>query len=294
MNELEIIKKIKKIQFKTNFLVKNVFAGKYLSAFKGQGMEFFEVREYVPGDDIRNIDWNVTAKTGVPHIKKFVEERERTLILTVDVSASNRFGSKKMFKKDLIAEISAVMAFSAIMNGDKVGMLMFSDKIEKFIPPAKGKRHVLRIIREILFYEPKSNGTDFVNALNYLNNILKRKSICFIISDFLFDLNFSKELKLLVKKHETVAVITRDKIETNLPDAGIIEWKDLENEAIVLTDTSSKVTKKQFEEKIQNFDKNIKKILLNTYTDYIYLFTEQEYEKELIKFFKKIETKRAI
>ncbi len=294
MTEKDLIKKIKKIQFKTNFLVKNVFAGKYLSAFKGQGMEFFEVREYVPGDDIRNIDWNVTAKTGTPFIKKFVEERERTLILTVDVSASNRFGSERMLKKDLIAEVSAVMAFSAIMNGDKVGMLMFSDKVEKFIPPAKGRRHVLRIIREILYYEPENKGTDFVVALDYLNRILKRKSICFVISDFLFDFNFSKQLKLLVKKHETIGVIIRDKIEVNWPDAGVVEWEDVETGEKVLIDTSSKLTRKQFEEKFLKYEEKIRKLFINTSTDYLTLFTEQEYEKELIRFFKRREMKRIV
>ena len=218
MDTAEILKKVRQIEIQTNKLVSETFAGEYLSAFKGQGIEFAEVREYTPGDDVRSIDWNVTARTGVPYIKKYNEERELTLMIACDVSASQQFGSSGKLKLEAAAELAALFAFSAIKNSDKVGLLLFSDKIELFVPPRKGKKHVLRLIRELVAFEPQSKGTNIGLCLETLTKVIKRQGILILISDFLSPVSsFSKPFKLAARKFDLIPVIVQDKLETRLP-----------------------------------------------------------------------------
>ena len=218
MDTAEILKKVRQIEIQTNKLVSETFAGEYLSAFKGQGIEFAEVREYTPGDDIRSIDWNVTARTGIPYIKKYNEERELTLMIACDVSGSQKFGSKDKLKLEAAAELAALFAFSAIKNSDKVGLMLFSDKIELFVPPKKGKKHVLRLIRELVAFEPQSAGTDIGLCLETMSKVIKRQGILILISDFLSPVSsFSKPFKLAAKKFDLIPVIVQDKLETRLP-----------------------------------------------------------------------------
>lgn len=282
----EILKKVKKIQIRANYLVNNLFAGHYQSVFKGQGMEFLEVREYVPGDDIRSIDWNVTARTGNPFIKKFMEERENTIMLMVDVSASNRFGSESMLKKDLAAEVAAVFAFSAIKNNDRVGLILFAEDVELYIPPSKGVRHVLRLVREVLYFTPKKTGSNPVSAIEFFNRVTKNRSICFMISDFIYEDNFEIPLKLAAKKHDFIAMIIKDKREIFLPKAGLVYWQDAETGEQVLVDTSDPNTAKKLTILEKEKAYRIKQIFSQVKIDSIELWTGVEYEKELIKFFK--------
>ena len=233
----EMLQKIRRIQITTSRMVTDVFAGQYQSVFKGKGMEFYEVREYLPGDEIRTIDWNVTARTGRPYVKKFVEERELTVMLLLDASRSCRFGSVKHLKNQLAAELCSVLAFSAIKNNDRVGLIIFTDKIEKFVPPRKGMRHVLRVIREALYYEPEGKGTNISHALEYLDRVTRRKAITFIISDF-FDKDFKNLLSVSNKRHDVVAVTITDPREVDLPNIGIIKLKDAETGEDFLIDTS--------------------------------------------------------
>ncbi len=218
MDTADILKKVRQIEIQTGKLVEETFAGEYLSAFKGQGIEFSEVREYTPGDDVRSIDWNVTARSGTPFVKKFNEERELTLMIACDVSASQNFGSLDKFKQEAAAELAALFAFSALKNGDKVGLLLFSDKIELFVPPKKGKKHILRLIRELLAFEPQSTGTDIALALTTLSKVIKRQGILIFISDFLAEPNtFSQPLRLAAKKFDLIPVIIEDRLEKTLP-----------------------------------------------------------------------------
>ena len=223
----EILKKVRQIQIRTRSVVSDMFAGQYHSVFKGQGMEFQEVREYAPGDEIRSIDWNVTARMGHPFIKKYREERELTVMLLVDISGSQSFGSGAQFKKDLAAELAAVLAFAAIQNNDRVGLILFTDQIEHYVPPKKGPRHVLRVIRDVLYFEPKHRGTAIGPALDYLNKVAHRKTVTFVISDFLDD-NFKRALSVTARRHDLISIVTRDPRESEWPDAGIIEWQDAE------------------------------------------------------------------
>lgn len=218
MDTAEILKKVRQIEIQTNKLVSETFAGEYLSTFKGQGIEFAEVREYIPGDDIRSIDWNVTARTGIPYIKKYNEERELTLMIACDVSGSQRFGSKGKLKLEAAAELAALFAMSALKNSDKVGLLLFSDKIELFVPPRKGRKHILRLIRELVAFEPKERGTNLALCLETLNKVIKRQGIVVLISDFLSPVaSFSKPFKLAAKKFDLIPVMLRDKLETGFP-----------------------------------------------------------------------------
>jgi len=251
----ELFQKIKRIEITTSRLVSDVFAGQYHSVFKGQGIEFDEVREYQPGDDVRTIDWNVTARTGKPHIKKFIEERELTVMVIVDVSLSCRFASVNMLKSQLAAEVAAILAFSAIRNNDRVGLIMFTDKIEKFIPPRKGVGHVLRVIREVLYFEPEGNSTDIINALEYLNKVTTRKTIVFIISDFFpakitSESNESDALKrslaIANKRHDVITITLNDPREMELPDCGLIALEDAETGDEVLIDSSNVTLRKQY------------------------------------------------
>jgi uncharacterized protein (DUF58 family) len=239
MDTKEILKKVRKIEIKTRRLSDHIFSGEYHSSFKGRGMTFSEVRQYQFGDDIRSIDWNVTARYNEPFVKVFEEERELTMLLMVDVSASESFGTEHQFKRDMITEISATLAFSAIQNNDKVGLLLFSDEIELFIPPKKGKTHVLRIIRELIEFHPKSKKTDMSQALRYLSNVMKKKAIVFILSDFMND-DYDNALKIVGKKHDVTGIRVYDKYETDLPKLGMVPMQDAESGNTILVNTNSK------------------------------------------------------
>ncbi|HCK16636.1 TPA: DUF58 domain-containing protein [Candidatus Poribacteria bacterium] len=284
MNTKDIIKKIRRIEISTNRLVTNIFAGEYESAFKGRGMEFDEVREYQHGDEVRTIDWNVTAKMGHPFVKKFVEERELIMILLVDVSGSTEFGTYQQKKSDIIAEISALLAFAAIKNNDKVGLICFTDQVELFIPPRKGKKHVLRLIRDILYCEPKRVTTDLGEALSFLERIQKRKSVVFLISDFR-DNNYEKPLKRINPRHDLVAISVADRRETEFPDVGLIELEDTETGEIILFDSSSTKTRRHFQKKNLDEINKRKKFFLENKIDNIEIYTDQPYTQSLIHFF---------
>ncbi len=284
MNTKDIIKKIRRIEISTNRLVTNIFAGEYESAFKGRGMEFDEVREYQHGDEVRTIDWNVTAKMGHPFVKKFVEERELIMILLVDVSGSTEFGTYQQKKSDIIAEISALLAFAAIRNNDKVGLICFTDQVELFIPPRKGKKHVLRLIRDILYCEPKRVTTDLGEALSFLERIQKRKSVVFLISDFRDD-NYEKPLKRINPRHDLVAISVADRRETEFPDVGLIELEDTETGEIILFDSSSTKTRRHFQEKNLDEINKRKKNFLKNKIDNIEIYADQPYTQSLIHFF---------
>ena len=256
MDTRELLKKVRKIEIKTKGLTKHLFSGEYHSAFKGRGMSFSEVREYQYGDDVRNIDWNVTARTGDAHIKVFEEERELTVMLVVDVSPSCFYGTSNRFKHELITELCAVLAFSAIQNNDKVGLLLFAEEIELFIPPKKGKKHILRIIRELIYHEPSGTKTDLSVPLMYFNNVIKKKCIVFVLSDFITD-NYNDALRIASKRQDIIASRVYDKTEHELPKAGLITLRDSETGARILLDTSNSAVrslyKKQFEDNIKSF-----------------------------------------
>jgi uncharacterized protein (DUF58 family) len=241
----ELLKKVRRIELKTKGLSNQIFSGEYHSAFKGRGMAFSEVREYAVGDEVRTIDWNVTARFGHPYVKIFEEERELTVILVVDVSASDSFGTKAQLKKALITEICAVLAFSAITNNDKIGIIFFSSKVEKFIPPKKGKSHILRIIRELLEFKPEEQGTDIGEALRYLNNVVKKRSIAFLITDFMAK-NYEDGLKLANKKHDLVALQIYDKRELEMPNIGLVQFADPETGEVRWVNTQSEKVRKQY------------------------------------------------
>ncbi len=281
----EIARKVRGIELRTKKLVNEVFSGEYHSVFKGKGMEFAEVREYGIGDDIRLIDWNVTARTGHPYVKIFEEERELTVMLVVDASGSGRFGTKGSFKSDLAAEVSAVIAFSAIKNNDRVGLVMFTDGVELYIPPEKGKKHVLRVIREILYFKPKERRTDIADALGHVNRIVKRKAIVFLISDFR-DERFEPALSVAARKHDLIAVTVDDERESVLSDSGVIVFEDAETGEIMAVDTSlPKVRRKYFEYEAERRAK-LAGLFRRYGVDRIELATGRPYEKELVRFFK--------
>jgi uncharacterized protein (DUF58 family) len=284
----EILKKVRQIEIRTKNIVNDFFGGDYHSNFKGRGMTFSEVREYVPGDDVRSIDWNVTAKTGKPHIKVFEEERELSVLLLIDVSSSGVFGSKNELKIDVAVEIAAMLSFSAIKNNDKVGLALFSDKIEKYIPPKKGKKHVLRLITDIVNHDFGSNQkrTSIKNAIDFANKISKRKSVIFLISDFIDD-NFWNELKFLNFKHDLVGLQIYDSYEKDFPNIGLINIYDSETGKKTWIDTSSRKNRKKFSEnsnkKLNSFSKKCKKIGF----DLLQISTDDDYVKFLMQFFRK-------
>jgi uncharacterized protein (DUF58 family) len=282
----ELLKKVRRIQITTKHAVNDVFAGQYHSTFKGRGMEFDEVREYVPGDDIRSIDWNVTARTGSPHIKKFVEEREMTVMLVVDVSASNLFGSGTQLKRDLAAEVAAVLAFSAIRNNDRIGLILFAEEVEKYIPPKKGTRHVLRLIREMLAHEPQGKGTRIVPALDYLNHVSTRKNVTFLISDFIFTDEYEKLLKVTARRHDFISVVIGDKREIAWPDVGIVNWHDAETGDQVLVDTASRRVREQLALEQTRRSETIDDLHRKAGIDTVRLFAGEPYDKQFIKFFR--------
>jgi uncharacterized protein (DUF58 family) len=283
----ELLKKVRKIEIKTKGLSNQIFSGEYHSAFKGRGMAFSEVREYTPGDDVRTIDWNVTARLRTPYVKVFEEERELSVMILVDVSASGKFGTQKQLKQDLITELCAVIAFSASQNNDKIGVIFFSDKIEKFIPPKKGKSHILRIIRELINIEPEQKGTNIELALKYLTNIIKKKSICFLISDFCDNHGFSDAMKIANRKHDLVALRINDMHESILPEVGLIKLKDNETGKIIWVDTNSKQF--QIQQKVNNlkFEAELKDTFNKSGVDFTNIFTHEGYIKPLMNLFKK-------
>ncbi len=287
METSELLKKVRKIEIKTRGLSRQIFSGEYHSAFKGRGMAFSEVREYIPGDDVRAIDWNVTARFNSPYVKVFEEERELTVMLLVDVSASGLFGTLEKIKKDLIAELCAVIAFSASTNNDKVGVIFFSDKIEKFIPPKKGKSHILRIIREILNIQPSGKGTDIEVPLKFLTNAIKKRSIAFLLSDFLAPFNYSDAIKISNKRHDLVALRIADKTETEIPSIGLVKLKDNETGKILWVDTDDKRFRKNFQKNKLEFENRLKDVLNRSGVDSTTIFTHENYVKPLINLFKK-------
>lgn len=286
METNDLIKKVRKIEIRTRRLSKNIFSGEYHSAFKGKGMAFSEVREYQFGDDIRTIDWNVTARFNHPYVKVFEEERELTVILLVDVSGSGNFGTREQLKKDLITELCAVLSFSSLQNNDKIGLIFFSDRIEKFIPPKKGRTHVLRIIRELIDFKPEGQGTDISVALKYTLNVIKKRSIVFILSDFISK-DFSEPMKIISKKHDTVAVHIYDKREEEYPNIGLITVKDAETGEIITFDTSVNSVRQNFRTWWNRKQESLKELLNSNKIDVINLATDESYVKPLINFFKK-------
>jgi uncharacterized protein (DUF58 family) len=284
----ELLAKVRKIQFKVSKLSTDVVSGHYLSAFKGSGIEFDEVREYIPGDDIRAIDWNVTARTGSPYIKRYVEERELTVILVVDLSASQRFGTVNHLKSELAAEISALLAFLAIKNNDKVGLLIFSDHCERFLPPQKGRRHVLRVIREILAYQPSGVKTNIREALGFINRVIKHRGIVFLLSDFM-DHDFEKILKIMTKRHDVVALGLEDPRELELAQLGLVELKDSETGERIILDTDSAAVRATFKANAAaRVDRNLK-LFKSSKVDYIRIATDQPYIDSLQQFFQRRE-----
>lgn len=287
MDSAELLKKVRKIEIKTRGLSRQIFSGEYHSAFKGRGMAFSEVREYTPGDDVRAIDWNVTARFNSPYIKVFEEERELSVVLLVDVSASGLFGTQKQFKQDLITELCAVIAFSAAQNNDKIGVIFFSDKIEKFIPIKKGKSHVLRIIRELLNFKPENKGTNIEIALKHLNNAIKKRATVFLISDFYSENNYSDALKIANKKHDLIALKINDKTEQNIPSIGLVKIKDNETGKIMWIDTNSKSFKTTFKTNTLKREAGLKDMFNKCGVDYCDIQTHEGYVKPLMNLFKR-------
>jgi uncharacterized protein (DUF58 family) len=282
----EILKKVRRIEIISKKSSQEIFAGEYHSAFKGRGMEFSEVREYAEGDDIRFIDWNVSSRMGKLFIKQFVEERELTVIMAIDLSASLNFFSKSKSKKEIAAEISAIIAFTASLNNDKVGLLIFTDQVERFIPPKKGKTHILRIIREILEFHPKSKGTSIDNGMVYLNKVIKKKAIIFLLSDFI-DQDFKQSLKIAAQKHDLIAIKISDLRETNLPKSGVFVLKDQETDEEFIVDFSSRRTRAAFLENCRDKEAQLVDIFKKYNVDSITIDSEKEFEKPLFDFFMK-------
>jgi uncharacterized protein (DUF58 family) len=281
----EILKKVKRIEIATRGVVNEIFSGEYHSVFKGRGMEFSEVREYQIGDDVRTIDWNVSARMNHPYVKVFEEERELTVMLLVDVSSSGNFGTASQMKGEIAAELCAVLAFSAIKNNDKVGLIIFSDKIEKFIPPRKGKQHVLRVIREILYFKPEDSQTNLNVALEYLIKVIRRRSIVFLISDFLTE-NYEKALQVTNKKHDVIAIDIIDPREVELPNIGFIELEDAETGETVLVDTSNAQVRSGFFSKSEGNRLHREKFFKSIGIDNINIYTDRSYVEPITRFFR--------
>jgi uncharacterized protein (DUF58 family) len=286
----EILRQVKLLELRTRGLVNSLFAGEYRSVFKGQGMEFAEVREYMPGDEVRSIDWNVTARMRRPFVKRYIEERELTVILAVDVSGSERFGTKRRFKSELASELAAVIAMAAIRNNDRVGTLMFTDKVEHVVPPRKGRRHALRVIRDLLAFEPAGRGTDMATATDYLIKMLHHKAVIFLVSDFM-DEKIEHPLKLLAQRHDVVAVTIEDPSERHLPDVGLARFVDPETGTVVDVDTSNPAVRARYQASV-NADMSRRTHLLRRLAiDEIPVSTDQSIMEPLLKFFRTRETK---
>lgn len=288
----EILRQVKLIELRTRGLVNTLFSGEYHSVFKGQGMEFAEVREYVPGDDYRSIDWNVSARMGHPYVKKYTEERELTVLFAVDLSGSEQFGTRGRFKAEIAAEISAVIAMAAIKNNDRVGLLLFTDEVEKFVPPKKGRRHALRLIRDLLAFQPRGRGTDLSSALDYLGRILRQRAIVFLISDY-FDVGYESSLKILSQRHDLVAVTLVDPREQSLPDVGYLELVDAESDRRVILNSGDRYVREQFEHLASEESTRLQRMLRRLSVDQIAVRTDRSYVPPLIDFFRARERKLA-
>jgi uncharacterized protein (DUF58 family) len=286
METNELLKRVRKIEIKTRGLSRHIFAGEYHSAFKGRGMAFSEVREYQYGDDFRSVDWNVTARFNHPYIKIFEEERELTVMLLLDISGSGEFGTQSRYKSTLITEIAALLSFSAIQNNDKVGVIMFSDRIERFIPPKKGRQHILKIIRELIDYSPDSRLTNLTIPLRYLVNVIKKRSIAFLISDFM-DENFEEALKIAGKKHDLVGLQVYDLREKELPDVGLLKVKDAETGEFIWIDTSSTYVRNIYHNKYRKRQEDLNDLLMRVGVDYVSIAAHEDYVKPLMRLFKK-------
>jgi len=290
----ELIRKIKRIEIYTNRLVADQLAGQYVSVFKGRGMAFDEVRQYLPGDDVRLIDWNVSARMNDVYIKLFVEEREMTVILLVDLSASGRFGTRADIKQEVMAELAAAIAFSAIKNNDRVGLILFSDRIEKYIPPKKGRKHVLRVVMEILNARPKGSGTDITQALEYLGKVTRHRSVVFLISDFIAD-GYEQAIKIAVAKHDLIPLCVTDPLEETLPEVGTALLEDLETGQLVLVDTDDPAVRKGYEQKVSALRADRERLWRRLRMDFVNVRTdapEGRYEQALVRFFR-LRAKRA-
>lgn len=284
----ELIRKIKRIEIYTNRLVADQLAGQYVSVFKGRGMAFDEVRQYLPGDDVRLIDWNVSARMNDVYIKLFVEERELTVVLLVDLSASGRFGTRSDSKQEVMAELAAAIAFSAIKNNDRVGLILFSDRIEKYIPPKKGRKHVLRVVMEILGARPKGRGTDITQALDYLNKVTRHRSVAFLISDFIAD-SYDKAIKVAVAKHDLIPICVTDPLEETLPEVGTTLVEDLETGQLALIDTDDPGVRKRYEHRVSVLRSDRERLWRRLRMDFINVRTDapdRHYEQALVRFFR--------
>ena len=292
MEATELFKKVRKIEIKTRGLTNHIFSGQYHSAFKGRGMTFSEVREYQYGDDIRNIDWNVTARFHKPFVKIFEEEREMTVMLLVDVSGSNDFGSIDATKRDITAELAAVLAFSAIQNNDKVGVIFFSDQIEKFIPPKKGSSHILRIIREIVTFSPQHKGTDIGEGLRFLTSAIKKRTTAFLISDFVTSKQFEQEMRITARKHDLISLRITDKRELIIPKIGLVKFRDNETDKDIWVDTSTSAWNEAYQKYVQHATITLNKIFANNGIDNTLIYTDEDYVKPLMQLFKRRESRK--
>ncbi len=290
MDAAEIFKKVRKIEIKTRGLSNQIFSGQYHSIFKGRGMAFSEVREYQYGDDIRNIDWNVTARFNHPYIKTFEEERELTVMLLIDVSGSNEFGTKNATKEEFITEIAALLAFSAIQNNDKVGVIFFSNQIEKFIPPKKGTSHILRIIRELVDFKTKNQGTNIGESLRFLTNAIKKRCTAFVLSDFM-DKKFDEAIQIANNKHDVIAIRIYDARESVLPDIGLTKFKDAETGENIWVDTSNPATRKIYENWFNENESYLKRVFIKSGVDVAKVRTDEDYVKPLVNLFKRREAR---
>ena len=281
----EVLRKVRQIEIRTNRLVSNVFGGEYHSVFKGQGMEFQEVRAYVPGDDVRAIDWNVSARGGELFVKKFTEERELSVMLLVDISASQFFGGAAVFKKDLAAEIAAVLAFAAIRNNDRVGLVLFSDVVELYVPPRKGSSHVLRVIREVLSFTPRSRGTRLASALEFLNRVAHRRAVAFLVSDFLDD-GFERSLRVTARRHDLISVVIGARREREWPAVGLVDWTDAESGERRMVDTASPAVREALGRDWAARRRRLLDTLRSSRCDAVEVCAGEAYERQLIAFFK--------
>lgn len=288
----DILKKVRQVEIRTRRLVTDALAGQYHSIFKGRGINFEEVREYYPGDEVRTIDWNVTARQGRPFVKKFTEERELTILLLVDVSASGNFGSTTQSKRELSAELASVLAFSAIRNNDKVGLILFTDQVEQYIPPRKGRSHVLRVVREILFFEPKNRGTNIARALDFANKVMTRRAVAFLVSDFQAE-GYSTAMKMTNRRHDLIGVMVVDQRERELPPVGILTIEDSETGGQMEIDTSRKSVREHFRELADKRLEAVRKSLRSSGVDVLELNTGQPYMPALHKFFDTREGRRS-
>jgi uncharacterized protein (DUF58 family) len=284
----ELFEKVRRIEIKTKSIVNDIISGEYQSVFKGQGMEFSEVRTYMEGDDIRSIDWNVTARAGEPFVKKYVEERELTVMLVVDASASGNFGTVQQMKAEMAVELCALLAFSAIKNKDRVGLIIFTSGVEKYIPPKKGKNHVLRVIRELLYFKPEKSGTNIAEAVNFLNRVQRKKAVVFFVSDFLASA-YTASFRVAARRFDMIAVSVTDPREQEIPNVGLIELRDPETQKTLLVDSGNKTFRERYRERNIQRRKTLKSLFRSMNVDQIEISTSEDYVEPLVRFFKKRE-----